>query len=513
MSRKYTYGKELFMSKTFEQLQPHLDRAMAFQTARNLFEWDDQTTAPFGAAEYTSKVIGILSDEYMKSLINDEVRSLLSKLKEEAEQKELNSTQKAIVKELARTYEQLESIPPEEYRAFNEYTSIANRKWAKARKDNKYEDFAPYLKKIIEYKKKFAGYRAKGDQKPYEVLLSDFDECFMIKELDAFFDKVKAEIVPLLKEVAKKAETVDKSYNYLNYDIEKQKEFCKYLSGYLGFDFNRGVIGESAHPFTMQLHNHDVRISDRYIEDNLESAMFSIIHESGHAIYEMNIDDAITQTLVGGGASMGMHESQSRFYENILGRSRDFWVPIYDKLVAAYPENLSQITLDHFIRGINKAAPSLIRTEADELSYCIHIIVRYEIEKAIFSDEINIDELPKIWNQKYQEYMGITPSTDTEGILQDTHWSCGEFGYFPSYAIGTAVSAQLYNSMKEKMPIEEYLREGNLTPIREFLRDNIHKYGAVKNTNQILMDVCGEEFNADYYVNYLKEKYTKLYDL
>lgn len=501
------------MSKTFEQLQPHLDRAMAFQTARNLFEWDDQTTAPFGAAEYTSKVIGILSDEYMKSLINDEVRALLAKLKEDVEQAEMNTTQKAIVKELTKTYEQLESIPPEEYRAFHEYTSVANRKWAKARKDNRYEDFAPYLKKIIEYKKKFASYRVKEDQKPYEVLLSDYDECFMIKELDAFFDQVKAEIVPLLKEVAKKAETVDKSYNYLNYDIEKQKEFCKYLSGYVGFDFNRGVIGESAHPFTMQLHNHDVRISDRYIEDNLESAIFSIIHESGHAIYEMNIDDAITQTLVGGGASMGMHESQSRFYENIIGRSRDFWVPIYDKLVAVFPENLSQVTLDHFIRGINKAAPSLIRTEADELSYCIHIIVRYEIEKAIFNDEIDIEELPMLWNKKYQEYMGITPTTDTEGILQDTHWSYGEFGYFPSYAIGTAVSAQLYSCMKEKMPIEEYLREGNLTPIREFLRDNIHKYGATKNTNQILMDVCGEEFNADYYVKYLKEKYTKLYDL
>lgn len=501
------------MSKTFDLLQPHLDKAMALQTARSLFDWDDQTTAPFGAAEYTSKVIGILADEYMKSLINDEIRSLLKKLMEPSEQEELNSTQKAIVKELVKTYEQLESIPPEEYRAFNEYTSVANRKWAKARKDNKYEDFAPYLKKIIEYKKKFASYRAKGEKKPYEVLLSDYDECFMIKELDTFFEKIKSEIVPLLKEVAKKAETIDKSYNYLSYDIEKQKDFCKYLSGYVGFDFNRGVIGESAHPFTMQLHNHDVRISDRYMEDNLESAMFSIIHESGHAIYEMNIDDAITQTLVGGGASMGMHESQSRFYENLLGRSRDFWEPIYDKLVAVYPENLSKISLDHFIKGINKAAPSLIRTEADELSYCIHIIVRYEIEKAIFSDEINIDELPKIWNQKYQEYMGITPESDTEGILQDTHWSYGEFGYFPSYAIGTAVASQIYACMQEKMPIEEYLQEGNLTPLREFLRDNIHKYGAVKNTNQILSDVCGEEFNADYYVKYLKEKYTKLYGL
>jgi carboxypeptidase Taq len=501
------------MSKTFEKLQPFLDKSMALQTARNLFEWDDQTTAPFEAAEYTSKVIGILSDEYMKSMVNDDVRKLLKKLQEEKEQEELTNVEKAIVKELAKTYEQLESIPPEEYRAFNELTSVSSRKWSKAKKDNKFDDFAPYLKKVIDLKKKFAGYRVKGDKKPYEVLLGDYDECFMIKELDTFFDKVKEEVIPLLKEVSKKAETIDKSYNYLNYDIEKQREFCKFLSGYVGFDFSRGVIAESAHPFTMQLHNHDVRITDRYMEDNLESAMFSIIHESGHAIYEMNIDDAITQTLVGGGASMGMHESQSRFYENLIGRSKDFWEPIYDKLVNTYPDNLKTITLDHFIKGINKAAPSLIRTEADELSYTIHIIVRYEIEKMIFNDEVTVEELPDVWNKKYQEYMGITPSTDTEGILQDTHWSWGEFGYFPSYAIGTAVASQIYTCMMEKMPLNDYLKDGNLIPIREFLRDYIHKYGAVKNTNEILKEVCGEEFNAEYYVTYLKEKYAKLYDL
>lgn len=501
------------MNKTFEKLQPYLDKSMALQTARNLFEWDDQTIAPFEAAEYTSKVIGILSDEYMKSLINDDVRKLLKKLQDKKEQEELTDTEKAIVKELNKTYEQLESVPPEEYRAFNELTSVSGRKWAKAKKDNRYEDFAPYLKKVIEYKKKFASYRVKGDKKPYEVLLGDYDECFMIKELDIFFDQIKKEIIPLLKEVAKKAETIDKSYNYLNYDIDKQKEFCKYLSGYVGFDFNKGVIGESAHPFTLQLHNHDVRITDRYMENNLESAMFSIIHESGHAIYEMNIDDSITQTPVGGGASMGMHESQSRFYENVLGRSREFWEPIYQKLVDTYSENLSGISLDHFIKGINKAAPNLIRTEADELSYCIHILIRYEIEKAIFAEEIKVDELPKVWNQKYQEYIGISPSTDSEGILQDTHWSWGEFGYFPSYAIGTAVASQLYACILDKMPLSRYLKEGNLTPIRDFLRDNIHKYGAVKNTNELLKDVCGEDFRADYYIKYLKEKYSKIYGL
>jgi carboxypeptidase Taq len=486
---------------------------MALQTARSLFEWDDQTAAPFEAADYTSKVVGILSDEYMKSLINDDVRKLLKKLQEDKEQEELTDTEKAIVKELGKTYEQLESIPPEEYRAYNELAPVANRKWVKAKKDNSFKDFAPYLKKIIDYKRKFAGYRVKGDKKPYEVLLGDYEECFMVKDLDIFFDKIKKEVIPLLKKVSAKAETIDKSYNYISYDIAKQKEFCNFLSGYIGFDFNRGVIAESAHPFTQQLHNHDVRITSHYIEDNLESAMFSIIHESGHALYEMNVDDDLTQTLVGGGASMGMHESQSRFYENIIGRSREFWEPIYDKLVNTYPENLKNISLEHFIKGINKAAPNLIRTEADELSYCIHIIIRYEIEKMIFNDEVEVEDLPKVWNEKYQEYMGITPSNDTVGVLQDTHWSWGEFGYFPSYAIGTAVASQIYACMKEKMPIDEYLKSGNLVPIREFLRDSIHKYGATKNTNEILQDVCGEKFNADYYVKYLKEKYENLYEL
>lgn len=501
------------MSKTFEKLKPYLDKAMAFHTARVLFEFDEQTQAPFEAADYTSKVVGILADEYMKCIVNDEVIKLVKKLNEEKEQEELSDIEKAIVKKLNKTIEELESIPPQEYREFNELTSLSNRAWAKAKKDNNYAHFAPYLKKVIDYKKKFAGYRTKKGQDPYEVLLKDFEECFGIKDLDIFFEKIKKEIVPLLKQVAKKADTIDKSYNYLKYDIDKQREFCKYLSGYVGLDFNRGVIAESAHPFTLNLHNHDVRITNKYLENNLESAMFSVIHETGHAMYEMNIDDSLTQTPVGEGTSMGMHESQSRFFENIIGRSEAFWAPIYQKLVDTYPENLKNISLEHFIKGINKAEPSLIRTEADELSYPLHIIIRYEIEKMIFSGEADVDNLPQIWNQKYEEYLGLTPPTDTEGILQDTHWSYGEFGYFPSYAIGSAVAAQIYAKVQEVMPLEKYLREGNLTPIREFLRDNIHKYGATKNTNQLLKDVTGEEFNADYYVKYLKEKYEKLYEL
>ncbi len=501
------------MSKSYEKLQPYLDKSMALQTARTLFEWDDETIAPYEAADYTSKVIGILSKEYMDSLINDDVRKLLKKLQEEKEQEELTPTQKAIVKELAKIYDQLESVPPKEYKEFNELTTKSSRIWSKAKKDNCYDDFAPYLKQVIDYKKKFAGYRVKKGKNAYEILLNDFDECFGIKELDELFDKVKKELIPLLHEVGNKADTIDKSYNFKTYDVDKQKEFCRFLSGYVGFDFNRGVTAESAHPFTMQLHNHDVRITNHFDENNLESAMFSIIHESGHAIYEMNIDDSLTQTLVGGGTSMGMHESQSRLFENNIGRSREFWEPIYGKLVNTYPENLKDISLEHFIKGINKAAPSLIRTEADELSYPLHILIRYEIEKMIFNDEVTVEELPKLWNKKYQEYMGITPPDDSNGILQDIHWSQGEFGYFPSYAIGSAVAAQIYYHMLEIMPFNQYLLDDNLTPIREYLKDSIHKYGATKNTNELLKNMTGEEFNADYYIKYLTEKYKKLYQL
>ena len=501
------------MSKTFEKLQAFLDKTMAFSTARSLFEWDEQTLAPLEASEYTSKVIGIISDEYWKSIINDDVRKLLKKLQDDKEQNELTDIEKGIVKELSKTYEQLESIPPEEYREFNELTSISSRKWQKAKNENNYSEFAPYLSKIIEFKKNFAKYRVKKDEKPYDILLRDFEECFTMKDLDIFFDKVKSEIIPLLKTISSLDDTIDKSYNYLKYDIDKQKSFCHFLSSYIGFNHNRGVIAESAHPFTLNLHNHDVRITNHYIEDNLESAIFSIIHECGHALYEMNIDNSITQTLVGCGASMGMHESQSRFYENVIGRSQAFWEPIYGKLVDTYPEQLKSISLDQFIKGINKSGPSLIRTEADELSYPIHIIIRYEIEKMIFNDEVTVDELPDVWKQKYQEYMGVTPPNDAMGILQDTHWSWGEFGYFPSYAIGSAIAAQLYYHIKDTMPFEDYLKVGNLIPIGEYLRDKIHKHGATMNTNQILKAVTGEEFKADYYVKYLKEKYEMIYNL
>ena len=504
------------MNKHFEKLQPYLEKGMAYQTALTLLEWDQETLAPLEAEEYTSKVVGELSDSYMQAMVNEEVQKELETLSSEKEEKGLTENEKAIRDEWKKIYKELKDIPKEEYKAYSALVSRAGGIWAKAKEKDDFQAFLPTLKEILEYKIRFATYRKKNNKEDkkkelYDILLEDYEPGFTMEILDQFFSQIKEELVPFLKEITEKCKKVDKSYNEKFYPAEKQEEFCRWLAGYEGFDFNRGVIGESAHPFTTNLHNHDVRISNHYYENNLESAIFSVIHETGHALYEMGIADELALTPLGTGTSMGMHESQSRFWENIVGRSQAFWTPIYPKLQENFPEQLASVDLEQFIRGINKIEPGLIRTEADELSYSLHILVRYELEKRLINGSCKGEDLEECWADLYEEYLGIRPQRASEGVLQDIHWACGDFGYFPSYALGTAVAAQLYAYMKDNMPLETYLEEGNLVPIREFLKSHIYQYGKKKTTNEILKEITGEEFSATYYIKYLKEKYCKLY--
>lgn len=497
------------MSENFEKLKPYLDKNMAINTALSLLSWDNETLAPKESIDNTSKVMGILSDEYFQSLINDDVKNILNKLSRD---KSLTPLEKSICNELKKEYQKMEVIPKQEYRAYSELISKSHHIWSRAKKENNFEIFAPCLKQIIEYKRKFTQYRIKNGKNPYNKLLEDFEEGFTMNVLDNFFEKLKNEIVPLVKKIVDKNNKIDKKYNRLKYNVEKQKEFSQWLAEYVGFNFDKGVLAESEHAFTNGIHNHDVRITTHYYKKNLESAIFSTIHETGHAIYEMGMDDSITQTLVGH-ATYGMHESQSRFFENIIGRSEEFWKPIYSRLQKLFNKQLKDISLEQFIKGINKVEASLIRTEADELTYSLHIMIRYEIEKMLFSNKIEVEDLPQIWNQKYEQYLGIKPQNDAEGVLQDIHWSSGDFGYFPSYAIGSAIAAQIFYHIKSIMPLDKYLLEGNLKSIIEYLNEHIHKYGITKTTNEIIVDMTGEPFNPDYYIKYLKEKFSKIYEL
>ena len=337
-------------------------------------------------------------------------------------------------------------------------------------------------------------------------MLDTYEKGFNMEMLDPFFELMKGRIVPLLKESAERSKTVPDAFLSADYPEAAQAEAARFLAEYEGFDFDRGVLALSAHPFTTNLHNHDVRITTHY-QKRIDSSIFSVLHETGHAIYEFGIRDDLTQTLVGQGTSMGMHECQSRFFENIVGRSHAFWKPIYGKVAQMFGSPLTETSLEDFLAAVNRTVPGLIRTEADELSYPLHVLVRYEIEKMLIEEDLEVEKLPQIWNDKYEEYLGVRPSTDREGVLQDIHWSQGSIGYFPSYALGNAFGAQIYHQMKKELPVEKLLEAGKLGEIREYLRKNIHQYGKLKDSRQILRDMTGEDFNPSYYVAYLEEKY------
>lgn len=497
------------MSKGFKDLEKILEKTMALQTALALLEWDDETLAPEEAGPYTERVIGALSEEYYQIIAGEEMKNSIAACEDE---KDLTEVEKAIVKEAKETRAQLVCIPVKEYRDNAQLVTEGIRVWTKSKAENDFGQFVPVLQRLVDYQKRFASYRAKKVEKLYDSMLDLYEKDFNMELLDAFFEELKEVIVPLIREIRDHGKPIEDGFLTGDYPEDRQREAAEYLANYVGFDFKKGVMGISAHPFTTNLHNHDVRITTHY-SNRMDSSVFSVIHETGHAIYELGISDELTQTLVGQGASTGMHECQSRFFENIIGRSAAFWVPLYEKLQSIFPEQLKGVSREQFVEAINKAEPGLIRTEADELTYSLHVMIRYEIEKMMIEENLDLTKLPDIWADKYEEYLGIRPANAAEGVLQDIHWSEGCFGYFPSYALGSAFGAQLYYHMKKEMDINGLLENGEIGVIREYLREHIHRFGKRKTSRDILKDITGEDFNPRYYVRYLKEKYSQLYDL
>lgn len=474
----------------------------------SLLHWDMETTTPKCGQELLAELIGDLSLKSYEITTSKEFRELLEFLNKNREN--LTVIERKEIDDLLEEIEKIENIPPEEYREFSELTASAQNIWSEAREKNDFSMFQESLEKIFTFVKKFAQYRRKNGEELYNIILSDYEKGMDIEKLDLFFGTLKKEIVPLLKKIQDK--NIDYS-KFLTGSVckENQKIFSQFIANYLGFDFNRGVFGESAHPFTLTVSMDDVRLTSRYMENLPLSSIFSTIHETGHGIYEQGIDHSLKNTVLADGTSMGIHESQSRFYENIVGRSQNFWEPLYPKLQKEY-SYLQDISFHDFYRGINSVQPSLIRVEADELTYSLHIMVRYEIEKGIFRGEYETKDLPKIWNKKMEEYLGTLPTNDRDGVLQDVHWSCGLIGYFPSYALGNAYSLQIFNHMKKELDVEVILKNGEMEKIKNWLGKNIHTHGKCKTPEEIVLDVTMEPLNPKYYIDYLKDKYSKLYN-
>ena len=326
--------------------------------------------------------------------------------------------------------------------------------------------------------------------------------------IDRIFNELKVELVPLVKKIVA-TEQPDNSKLHRSFDLNEQRELQKFLLEYIGFDFERGTVGETMHPFTTNFNSRDVRVTNHFYETEPLSAVFSAIHEGGHAIFEQNINPKLDDTVAGSCNYMGIHESQSRFYENILGRNINFWKPIYPE-VQKILTGLEDVSLEEFVQEANHVRSSLIRTEADEVTYGLHVIVRYEIEKAIFREGVDVNKLPELWNQKMEEYLGVVPSTDAEGILQDMHWSDGSFGYFPSYLLGSIYDGMYLDTITEELGnVDEILAAGRIKEITAWLNEKIHQYGSTRLPKEVIENVCHKEVSAEPLVRYFTEKYTK----
>lgn len=493
-----------------EKLKGWEEQQKTYGYAVSLINWDMATASPKKGKPHAARAMGVLSGKLYELQTGEEIRGILAEFA--ANEPELTPVEKRFTEIMTKQLTRMERIPQKDYQDYTELTSTAQFAWEEYKEKDDFEGFAPYLEKIVVYTRSFANLK-NPEQKPYDVCLDDYEEGLTMDTLDVFFKAVKERTVPLVARITEAEKNIPNPLAGKLFSAQKQEAFSQWLLKHIGFDMEAGLLAESVHPFTTGINEGDTRLTTAFHEAHPTSSIFSTIHEGGHGLYDQhaNISPIVGGTLLASGVSMGIHESQSRFYENILGRSYAFWEYAYPVLQSYFPEELKDVSVEAFYRYINHAQPGLIRIEADELTYNLHILIRYELEKGLIDGSIQVKDLPGLWNDKYQAYLGIKPPRHGLGVLQDVHWSGGSIGYFPSYALGNAYAAQITYKMKESLNLDELCRTGNLQPVGDWLNTHIHQYGELKKPGQLIQDITGKPLDPSYLMTYLEEKYQEIY--
>ncbi|MDB4868914.1 MAG: carboxypeptidase [Cohnella sp.] len=475
--------------------------------------WDMRTGAPRKGIPLRSEAVGALSAESFRISTSDEMGELIDRLSSSATLPTLSRIDRRLVEESKKDYDRNRKLPPELYREYVVLTSQAESAWEELKENNDFPGFVPYLEKIIDFNRRFIElWGAKAT--PYDTLLDLYEPGLTTTELDRLFGELRGRLVPLVIAIAKDGNRPDTSFLEGTYDKETQKAFSKFILKEMGYDFEAGRLDESVHPFMTGLNLGDARITTRYLPHDLTSALFGTIHEGGHALYEQNIDPELAGTLLCSGTSMGIHESQSRLWENMVGRGRAFWQHYFPELKKHFPGKLDNVSAEAFYRGVNLVEPGFIRIDADELTYNLHIMIRYEIEKMLFNEGLSARDLPEVWNAKYMEALSIEPPNDSVGVLQDTHWSGGAFGYFPSYSLGNMYGAQIMDVANRKLPaLDDQIAAGQLHPLKEWLTEQVYRHGKLLQPAEIIQSVSGQELKSSYLCDYLETKYKDIYHL
>lgn len=501
------------MNEKFKELKVLLGEISDLHAATAVLSWDQQTYMPLGGAESRAMQLTTLAKKTHELFISDKIGQLLTDIEAKAGDLDYDSFEASLIRVTRRNYDRLKRLSSELVAALAKATSLGDIAWRKAREKSDFSIFRPHLEKILDLtiqKAEALGYK----DRIYDALLYEFEPEMKTAQVEKLFNEMKAELIPLVKAISERQDVLDDSIFNQDFDIDKQWDFGIEVIKRLGFDFRHGRQDCSTHPFTTSFSIDDVRLTTRINKDQFKSALFSSIHEAGHGMYEQGIDQTFNRTILRDGASLGVHESQSLLWENVVGHSMEFWTFWLPHLKKYFPNQLKVVGVESFYRAINKVSPSLIRVDADEVTYNLHIFLRFEIENLMLERQVKVKELPELWNLKMKEYLGICPPNDAEGVLQDIHWSMGGIGYFPTYSLGNLLSVLFYNqAIKDSPDIPSQIKKGNFIPLLNWMREKIYKEGAKYIPDELVKRVTGEPICTKPFLTYMQKKYTDIYGL
>ncbi len=485
------------------------------EQAASILSWDQETQMPSGAAGARAEQLTTLAKLIHRHITDAGLSELLSASKRQlvtsGSSEHTLSDDEALLDVTDRLISHTQKLPDTFVETWTRAVNVSHHAWIDARKNNDFAAFAPHLETMVDLSRRRADYLGYDDH-PYDALHDLYERDSSTAVLKNVFAQLRDDTKVLLGNIVSSATTASADVLHQPFAEDSQKAFALDMATRFGYDLNRGRLDQAVHPFATSFSSSDVRITTRYDPNFLGSALFGVLHESGHAMYEQGIADSLQRTPLASGASLGIHESQSRLWENLVGRSKAFWEGAYSLLQETFPKQLADVSLEDFYHAINVVSPSLIRVEADEVTYNLHIMVRFELELELIEGTLAAKDLPEAWNAKYQDYLGITPPDDTRGCLQDIHWSAGSFGYFPTYSLGNLMSVQLFEAAKTAHPeIEDDIRHLRFDRLLTWLRDNVHAHGSKYPPQVLLERATGERLDAAPYVRYLNQKYANLY--
>jgi carboxypeptidase Taq len=501
------------MSRETAHFRELLGEFFDLQASAALLSWDQNTYMPPGGAEARSLQLSTLSRLAHEHFTSEEFADALSAAEAATAEDPPDSDDHCIVRRMRREFDKRRRVPTDWVGEHSRVTTMAFQAWHDARRRSEFAAFRPHLARVIELKKEYAEFFAPYDH-VYDPLLDDYEPGMKTAEVEAVFKSLRPRQVELVRAIAERGRQVDDSVVHLEYEEDRQWAFGLSVIKDFGFDTDRGRQDKSPHPFTTSFSIGDVRITTRIQPTFFNDCFFSTLHEGGHAMYAQGISPALERTPLTDGASLGIHESQSRMWENIVGRSLPFWRHYYPRLRDTFPAQLADVPMEDFYRAVNKVQPSLIRTEADEATYNLHVMLRFELELALTQGQLGVDDLPATWNEKMHEYLGITPPNDAQGVLQDIHWSSGLLGYFSTYALGNLIACQLWEKIRQDIPdIDQQIERASFADLLGWLRRTIHVHGAKYDPMDLLQRAVGSGLDSGPYMRYLEEKYSAIYGL